>query len=115
MLTIDQAETKIGTVCNAITSAYNIIIKGGYTEEEMLEIKSRTSSTGKEVQEIPSLDCHIGTDESGKGDYFGPLVVAGVFATKEDEKKLAELGVKDSKSNSDKKNMHIANRKDVFL
>lgn len=109
LLTIDQAETKIGTVCNAITSAYNIIIKGGYTEEEMLEIKSRTYSTGKEVKEIPSLDCHIGTDESGKGDYFGPLVVAGVFATKEDEKKLAELGVKDSKSNSDKKNMHIAN------
>ena len=109
IITIEEAEAKIGNVCNVITSAYKIIIKDGYTEEEMLEMKNRTSSTGKEVKEIPSLDCHIGTDESGKGDYFGPLVVAGVFATKEDEKKLAELGVKDSKSNSDKKNMHIAN------
>ena len=23
---------------------------------------------------------HIGTDESGKGDFFGPLVIAGVLA-----------------------------------
>ena len=23
-------------------------------------------------------DCYIGVDESGKGDFFGPLVIAGV-------------------------------------
>jgi ribonuclease HIII len=44
---------------------------------------------------------HIGTDESGKGDYFGPLVVAGVFVPEEQEKVLRELGVKDSKTLSD--------------
>lgn len=44
---------------------------------------------------------HIGTDESGKGDYFGPLVVAGVFILDEQQKVLAELGVKDSKRLSD--------------
>ena len=44
---------------------------------------------------------HIGTDESGKGDYFGPLVVAGVFILDEQQKVLAELGVKDSKRFSD--------------
>ncbi len=39
----------------------------------------------------------IGVDESGKGDYFGPLVVAGVFLNSETEKKLRELNVRDSK------------------
>jgi ribonuclease HIII len=39
----------------------------------------------------------IGVDESGKGDYFGYLVVAGVIADEEKEKKLAALHVKDSK------------------
>ena len=44
----------------------------------------------------------IGTDESGKGDIFGPLVVAGVKIEKKDLKKLIELGIKDSKKLSDK-------------
>ena len=40
---------------------------------------------------------HIGVDESGKGDYFGYLVVAGVLVDSSSEKTLKELGVKDSK------------------
>lgn len=39
----------------------------------------------------------IGTDESGKSDYFGPLVVAGIFVTEETERELKEGGVRDSK------------------
>lgn len=50
---------------------------------------------------FPHEKGHIGTDESGKGDYFGPLVVAGVFVPEEQEKVLRELGVKDSKTLSD--------------
>jgi len=45
----------------------------------------------------------IGIDESGKGDYFGPLVIAGVFVTPELEKVLKNAGVKDSKRLSDQK------------
>lgn len=40
---------------------------------------------------------YIGTDESGKGDYFGPLVVAGVLVTDKTAAILTELGVMDSK------------------
>ncbi len=40
---------------------------------------------------------YIGTDESGKGDFFGPLVIAGVFVDAEKKKKLDEIGVRDSK------------------
>ena len=50
----------------------------------------------------------IGTDESGKGDYFGPLVVAGVFLPDDQKKVLAELGVKDSKRFSDNRVIELA-------
>jgi len=44
---------------------------------------------------------HIGTDESGKGDYFGPLVVAGMFLPEKQENVLRELGVRDCKKISE--------------
>ena len=47
---------------------------------------------------------HAGIDESGKGDYFGPLVVAAVFVNSKSAEVLLELGVQDSKAiNSEKK------------
>ena len=39
----------------------------------------------------------IGVDESGKGDYFGYLVVAGAYVDDISENKLRQLRVKDSK------------------
>jgi ribonuclease HIII len=44
---------------------------------------------------------YIGTDESGKGDYFGPLVVAGVIVDSITFDQLKKIGVKDSKLLSD--------------
>lgn len=40
---------------------------------------------------------YIGTDESGKGDYFGPLVIAAVYTDEKITLKLVDAGVKDSK------------------
>lgn len=41
----------------------------------------------------------VGTDEAGKGDYFGPLVVAGVRVRGEEPvRKLREIGARDSKT-----------------
>ena len=45
----------------------------------------------------------MGTDESGKGDYFGPLVFAGAVVKKEYENELLAAGVNDSKGLTDKK------------
>lgn len=39
----------------------------------------------------------IGLDESGKGDYFGPLVVGAVYVDESTESKLIQMGVRDSK------------------
>ena len=44
----------------------------------------------------------IGTDESGKGDFFGPLVVAAVYLKPEKARELAAAGVRDCKTLSDK-------------
>ena len=51
---------------------------------------------------------HIGVDESGKGDFFGPLVIAGVLADEKTAKYFTELGMKDSKKLSDKKILSFA-------
>jgi len=40
---------------------------------------------------------HFGIDESGKGDFFGPLVIAGVYVDREIARRLLSLGVTDSK------------------
>lgn len=50
----------------------------------------------------------IGTDESGKGDYFGPLVSAGVCVDERSAKALITCGVRDSKKLSDRKNLELA-------
>jgi ribonuclease HIII len=52
---------------------------------------------------------HLGIDESGKGDFFGPLVIAGVFVNGDLPRRLLDLGVKDSKLiTSDKKAHEMA-------
>ncbi|MDQ6768880.1 MAG: ribonuclease HIII [Gemmatimonadota bacterium] len=46
---------------------------------------------------------HIGTDEAGKGDYFGPLVSAAVYVDRDLAAEFQQLGVRDSKDLSDKR------------
>jgi len=63
----------------------------------------------EDVLDPSRLQPRIGVDESGKGDFFGPLVVAGVFVNESAIHELTELGVKDSKAiSSDKRIFEIA-------
>ncbi len=50
----------------------------------------------------------IGSDESGKGDYFGPLVVAAVRVTPEQAEHLRRYGLRDSKELSDRQIPELA-------
>jgi ribonuclease HIII len=50
----------------------------------------------------------IGTDEAGKGDYFGPLVSAAVYVDDSIASHLQHLGVRDSKKLSDRKVRELA-------
>lgn len=68
--------------------------------------KTATTADGDELsfEGIEGFDGRwIGTDESGKGDFFGPLVVAAVLVDRKTEEQLLTRGVKDCKALSDDK------------
>lgn len=52
---------------------------------------------------------HFGIDESGKGDFFGPLVIAGAYVDRDIARHFQQLGITDSKRiGSDKKIRDLA-------
>ena len=99
-----------------------ILVQGkpGALRTELLawrEERSSTSSSKYEKAQLPfagaqtrqPLDteriatgiARIGMDESGKGDYFGPLVIGAVYVDAQTEARLVTFGVRDSKFLSD--------------
>ena len=67
------------------------------------EPKPRGPGGSNSPAALPSDGPWIGTDESGKGDYFGPLVSAAVFADDDVAHRLESIGVRDSKQLTDKR------------
>ena len=51
----------------------------------------------EEVHSPEMFEPHFGVDESGKGDFFGPLVISGVYVDRGIARKLLDAGVQDSK------------------
>jgi len=83
------------------------LLQSGPTAPSASRSQARSpESAVPRVQEIPLP--YIGTDESGKGDYFGPLVVAAVIADTVTARQLENIGVKDSKLLSDKRCCELA-------
>ncbi len=74
-------------------------------ELEEPEVYEKRSS-GKTDREVPLP--YIGTDESGKGDYFGPMVIAGAWLDESAAARLEASGIKDSKLLSDKRCRELA-------
>ena len=70
------------------------------SEKYGIESKSENKESNKS-QPIIQHSTYIGTDESGKGDFFGPLCVAGVMIDEKNRPIFEELGIKDSKTLKD--------------
>jgi len=85
-----------GSVATLYTSG-KIVFQGN--EDFTKEI----SSIKRGEKDMDDMISHIGVDEVGKGDYFGPLVVVGCFVDEEFAEKVSYLGFGDSKNFSDKK------------
>jgi ribonuclease HIII len=51
----------------------------------------------EEVHSPEMFAPHFGVDESGKGDFFGPLVIAGAYVNREIARKFLDEGIQDSK------------------
>ena len=71
------------------------VIQGKNTDKIISKYFGENPAPQENILNIPYP--HIGIDESGKGDFFGPLVIAGAYLTSENAKELEKLGVCDSK------------------
>lgn len=88
-----------------------ILIQGKNIDNFISEIDKDSASASllsSEQDIMVSCDKYIGTDESGKGDFFGPLVVAGVQVNNDNKKYFVSLGIKDSKKLDDKRIKQLA-------
>ncbi len=89
------------------------VVQGNTDSKFYKEIYSIVSDNYQiEFNEEPDIfySEYIGTDETGKGDYFGPLVVSAMFVNENTQVFLENLGVKDSKELSDKQINIIATK-----
>lgn len=59
-----------------------------------------------DIKDVSDCFPRIGSDEVGKGDFFGPLVVCSVFL--ESSSQIAEITTRDSKSLSDSRISRLA-------
>ena len=79
-----------------------VLIQGrGVEEFVQFELEPKILGEAKlgyeEVHSPEMFEPHFGVDESGKGDFFGPLVISGVYVDRGIARKLVDAGVVDSK------------------
>ena len=79
-----------------------VVVQGRGTEDFVKftlepEVLGAAELGYEEVNHPQMFAPHIGVDESGKGDYFGPLVIAGAYVDEKMARTLLDLGAMDSK------------------
>jgi ribonuclease HIII len=79
-----------------------VLVQGkGVEEFVQFELEPKIlgeAKLGYEEVHLPAMfEPHFGVDESGKGDFFGPLVISGVYVDRLIARKLLDGGVVDSK------------------
>ena len=79
-----------------------VLVQGkGVEEFVQFELEPKILGEAKlgyeEVHSPEMFEPHFGVDESGKGDFFGPLVVAGVYVDHGIARRLVDASVQDSK------------------
>jgi len=79
-----------------------VLVQGRNVEEFVqFELEPKILGEAKlgyeEIHSPEMFEPHFGVDESGKGDFFGPLVIAGVYVDRGIARKLLDAGIVDSK------------------
>jgi ribonuclease HIII len=91
-----------------------VLVQGRGTEDFVTfflepEILGEARLGYEEVHNPEAFAPHFGIDESGKGDFFGPLVIAGAYVDAELARAFRDAGVADSKRiTSDKRIRDLA-------
>lgn len=98
---------------HAVITAYRsgkVLFQGARPE---MELDKWIEGNVTEEKPVPSIQTsyyppenlftanHIGSDESGTGDYFGPITACAVYVTAEQIPILKEMGIQDSKAITD--------------
>jgi ribonuclease HIII len=91
-------------------------IKDGPVTIVVYKSKKIVYNDSKETQEIlreilareEQFDYILGSDETGKGEWFGPLVITATALTPEDIIEIRKLGVRDSKTIKKEELMKLA-------
>jgi ribonuclease HIII len=92
-----------GSVATLYSSG-KLVLQG---KEDFTSLISHVQHSGEEEKFIQP---HLGVDEVGKGDYFGPLVVVACYVNNEFADRLFQLGFDDSKKFTDNKIRDLYNR-----
>jgi ribonuclease HIII len=96
-----------GSPCSLLETARQAVAE--LLDSEVGRVASGGSAQLTLLDKMPEFDyLWAGSDESGKGDFFGPLVVAAVMVNKDIAQKLANFGVRDSKELTDKNIVALA-------
>jgi len=79
-----------------------VVVQGKGTEEFVTfrlepEILGEAKLGYEEVHSPEMFSPHFGIDESGKGDFFGPLVIAGAYIDRDIAHAFKDAGIQDSK------------------
>ncbi len=96
------AAMKPGLAVMVYEKGPKVVVQGKHTAEfvtSLLEpqVLEKAELGYEEVLNPGMFEPHIGVDESGKGDFFGPLVVAGAYVDAAAARALQAAGVMDSK------------------
>ncbi|HLR43479.1 MAG TPA: ribonuclease HIII [Pseudogracilibacillus sp.] len=113
---------------NAIITAYHsgkVLFQGKNPTEEAAIWTTFTNETNEQVtfkETQPQMNnpysppanfftsSHIGSDESGTGDYFGPVTAAAVYVETSQIDALKKLGIQDSKAINDETIIKLATK-----
>lgn len=100
-------DTTISIYSNSKKQLFKLLIKGPQEQEiaNQLNLCFEEKVTKKECipDSYTNYEDQIGSDEVGFGDFFGPIVVVGVYFKEKDKKLLEEYNIQDSKKLNDKK------------
>jgi ribonuclease HIII len=102
----DYVEYAFKSEHGAVATLYSsgkLVIQG---KENLNSVISHLKASKGESETIQP---HIGVDEVGKGDYFGPMVVVACYVNNEFADKISHLGFADSKRFTDKKIKELYN------
>ena len=96
------AEHRGEKVSVAMYTSGKLVVQGkGTTDFVQFYIEQQQLGEAKlgyeHILDPTMLEPRIGVDESGKGDFFGPLVIAGAFLNEAAAYNMMEIGVRDSK------------------